>query len=174
MSRDGMAEGLSEACAIMEHAQHSGVAAAGRIEGWTYHMVQLAEQHGGSGCACAGEADCMCGKQVLPLLVEEAERLATLFKALADPTRVQLVAYFAAAPEGTVCSCDLTGALGISQPTLSHHLKTLREAGLVRREQRGRFAHFVVVPEVLAQACAFLHLEPALAPRHAGRRLMLT
>lgn len=78
-----------------------------------------------------------------------AGQLAELFKALADPTRVRLVQYLAAAHGGTVCACHLPDQLGISQPTLSHHLKRLTEAGIITREQRGRWAHYSVVPAVL-------------------------
>ena len=76
----------------------------------------------------------------------EAQSLADLLKAIADPTRVRLIAYLADAPGDTVCACHLPGELGISQPTLSHHLKKLVDAGILTREQRGRWAHYTVVP----------------------------
>lgn len=98
-------------------------------------------------CAPAGPA-------LLP--AEHAARLAAVFKALADPTRVRVLAHVAASPEGTVCACHLPEPLGISQPTLSHHLKTLTAAGLVTREQRGRWAHYTAVPAALDAAHAFL------------------
>lgn len=92
-----------------------------------------------------------------PLLAADvAADLAAAFKALADPTRVRLLAHVAAAPDGTVCACHLPARLGISQPTLSHHLKRLTEAGLVTREQRGRWAHYTAVPAALAPLRAFL------------------
>lgn len=87
---------------------------------------------------------------------ERAACLTEVFKALADPTRVRLVAHIAAAPDGTACACHLPEALGISQPTLSHHLKKLTAAGLVTREQRGRWAHYTVDASVLDAARAFL------------------
>ena len=62
---------------------------------------------------------------------DEATRVATLFKALSDPVRVQLLRHIAGAEHGTACACHLPGALGISQPTLSHHLRKLTDAGLV-------------------------------------------
>lgn len=85
-----------------------------------------------------------------------AVALADVFKALADPTRVRLLDHIAAAPDGTACACHLPDALGISQPTLSHHMKKLVEAGLVTREQRGRWAHYTVQTDALAAVRAFL------------------
>lgn len=87
---------------------------------------------------------------------DRAACLAAVFKAMSDPTRVRLVGYLAAAQGGTVCACHLPECLGISQPTLSHHLKKLADAGIVTREQRGRWAHYAVVPEVLDVARDFL------------------
>ena len=72
----------------------------------------------------------------------EADDLSSLLKAVADPVRLRLLHHIAAAPDTTVCACHLPSALGISQPTLSHHLKKLADAGLIRREQRGRWAHY--------------------------------
>ena len=78
----------------------------------------------------------------------EAQATASLFKALADPARVRIVNMLAAADAG-VCVCDLVPPLGLSQPTVSHHLRVLLDAGLVTREQRGKWAYFRVVPEAL-------------------------
>jgi ArsR family transcriptional regulator len=80
---------------------------------------------------------------------EEAAMTATLFKALADPTRVRIVNMLATAGEG-VCVCDLTPELGLSQPTVSHHLKKLAEAGLLQREQRGTWAFYSLDPDALS------------------------
>lgn len=80
---------------------------------------------------------------------EIARDLAQGFKALADPARVQLLALVAAADDGEVCACDLTTPLGLAQPTVSHHLKVLVGAGLLRREQRGRWAYYSLVPHGL-------------------------
>ncbi|QAY70961.1 ArsR/SmtB family transcription factor [Xylanimonas protaetiae] len=77
---------------------------------------------------------------------EQAAALARTFKALADPARVRLLSIIAAAPDGDACVCDLTEPVGLSQPTVSHHMKLLVEAGLVTREQRGRWAHYAVAP----------------------------
>lgn len=95
---------------------------------------------------------------------DEATALATVFKALADPTRIRVIRYLADSPLATVCACHLPDALGISQPTLSFHMRKLQEAGLVEREQRGRWAHWSVRAEALRHVREFL----ALSPHHVG------
>ena len=79
-----------------------------------------------------------------------AERIARLFRALGDRHRIRLLSLIAAADGGEACICDLTGPLGLSQPTVSHHMKQLVEAGLVTREQRTKWAYYRVVPEAMA------------------------
>jgi ArsR family transcriptional regulator len=86
-----------------------------------------------------------CGPDTPPLPVEAREELAARFKALADPTRVAIVNRLAAADE--VCVCDLNAVFELSQPTISHHLKILREAGLVESTRRGTWAYYRLVPE---------------------------
>lgn len=86
----------------------------------------------------------------------DAERLARVFKALGDPTRVRLVSIIAASETGEMCICDLTDPVGLSQPTVSHHMKLLTEAGLVEREQRGKWAYFRVVDSTLDAAAQSL------------------
>lgn len=81
---------------------------------------------------------------------DEAVELAAAFKVLADPARLRLLSLIANAPGGEGCACDLTAPLGRSQPTVSHHLSVLTEAGLVTREKRGKWAWYRVVPERLA------------------------
>lgn len=81
--------------------------------------------------------------------VSKAERLARIFKALGDPTRVRLVSLIAAHDAGEACVCDLTDPVGLAQPTVSHHLKVLVDAGLITREQRGRWSYYRVVNETL-------------------------
>jgi ArsR family transcriptional regulator len=71
-----------------------------------------------------------------------AERLARVFKALGDPTRVRLISLVVAGPEAEACVCDLTGPVGLSQPTVSHHIKQLVEAGLLTRHERGRWSYY--------------------------------
>lgn len=78
-----------------------------------------------------------------------AERLARIFKALGDPTRVRLVSLIAAHTDGEACVCDLTAPVGLSQPTVSHHLKQLVDAGLLTRDQRGKWAYYRVVDDAL-------------------------
>jgi ArsR family transcriptional regulator, arsenate/arsenite/antimonite-responsive transcriptional repressor len=78
-----------------------------------------------------------------------ADQLATAFKALADPVRLRLLSLIAAAPDGTACSCDLEEPVGKSQPTVSHHLAVLADAGLITKEKVGRWVNCAVVPERL-------------------------
>lgn len=83
-----------------------------------------------------------CSSTNIGVDAETARELATAFKALGDPTRVQLLALVAAHAEGEACVCDLTAPVGLSQPTVSHHLKILVDNGLLTREQRGRWAYY--------------------------------
>ena len=81
---------------------------------------------------------------------DEAQRLSRALKAIADPARLRLISLLQAQPDGEACVCHLTEPLGLGQPTVSHHLKVLLQAGLVEREQRGSWAYYRVVPEPLA------------------------
>jgi ArsR family transcriptional regulator len=85
-----------------------------------------------------------------PLPAGDAESLARALKVLADPARLRLLSLIQSQPDHEACVCNLTEPLGLSQPTVSHHLKVLLEAGLVEREQRGSWAYFRVLPEPLA------------------------
>jgi ArsR family transcriptional regulator len=93
--------------------------------------------------------DAECCPQVLAAPIDEqaAERLAAALRVLADPARLRLLSLIGAHPDGEACVCDLTAPLGLSQPTVSHHLKVLNEAGLVGREQRGKWVFYWVLPE---------------------------
>jgi ArsR family transcriptional regulator len=82
-----------------------------------------------------------------PLAEDEAAELAQAFAALADPSRLRLLGLIAGAPLGEVCACDLVEPLGRSQPTVSHHLKVLTEAGLIVGDKRGRWVWYSIVPE---------------------------
>jgi ArsR family transcriptional regulator len=93
----------------------------------------------------------------------DAEALAATLKALADPVRLRLVNLIAASPDGEACACDLPAQLDRSQPTISHHLSLLAKAGIVEREQRGRWAWFALRSEQLTALC--LALDPACATR---------
>jgi ArsR family transcriptional regulator, arsenate/arsenite/antimonite-responsive transcriptional repressor len=98
---------------------------------------------------------------------DAATQMAELFKALADPVRVRLVSIIAGTPEGEICTCDLPGLLDRSQPTISHHLSVLMRAGLIDREQRGKWAWFRLRREGFAAIRAALGDEvaaDALAP----------
>lgn len=77
---------------------------------------------------------------------EDADRAARTLKALADPARLRLLSIIAAHEGGEACVCDLTEPVGLSQPTVSHHLKVLTEAGFVTREKRGVWAYYTLVP----------------------------
>jgi ArsR family transcriptional regulator len=81
--------------------------------------------------------------------VAAAERLTHVFKALGDPTRVRLLSLIAATDSGEACICDLTEPVALSQPTVSHHMKQLADAGLVTREQRGKWAYYRVIDQAL-------------------------
>lgn len=95
-----------------------------------------------------------CGPDVPTLPAAAAEQLAARFRALSDPTRVAIVNRLAQAAE--TCVCDLTAAFELSQPTISHHLKVLREAGLVESSRRGTWVYYRVVPEALGALAAAL------------------
>jgi ArsR family transcriptional regulator len=85
-----------------------------------------------------------------PLDEPSAVQLAAAFKALADPVRLQLLSLIASAEDGTACSCDLEEPVGKSQPTVSHHLAVLADAGLITKQKAGRWVTCTVVPERLA------------------------
>jgi ArsR family transcriptional regulator len=99
-----------------------------------------------------------CGPLAGPSLSdEEAESTATLFKALGDPARVRIVNLLAACG-GSVCACEFEPSLGLSQPTVSHHLKKLTDAGLLDREQRGKWAYFSINAEAAARLAGLVDL----------------
>ena len=78
---------------------------------------------------------------------EDAEELATAFRAIADPGRLRLLSFIAAQPGAEACVCHLVQPLGLAQPTVSHHLKVLTEAGLLARERRGTWMFYRLMPE---------------------------
>src|SRR5664280_981409 len=100
-----------------------------------------------------GAAPC-CGLARARVDEAAATRLAPVFKALGDPIRLRLAAMIASAPE--VCVCDLTPAFDVSGPTISHHLKVLREARLVESERRGTWVYYRIRPEALAELASLL------------------
>ena len=93
-----------------------------------------------------------------------AEQLASAFKALADPARLRLLSFIAAQPSGEACVCYLTKPLDIGQPTVSHHLKVLYDAGLLARERRGTWVYYRILPERVAALRDALVL-PSEGPR---------
>jgi ArsR family transcriptional regulator len=95
-----------------------------------------------------------------PLDADEAQILAEVLRALADPARLRLVSLLAAEPGREACGCDLTQPLGLSQPTVSHHLKVLYEAGLLGRERRGRWVYYALREDRLASLRTILAPAP--------------
>ena len=109
----------------------------------------------------AGDVAACCSPITGGVLDEgAAERLARVFRALGDRHRVRLLSLIAAADGGEACVCDLTGPVGLSQATVSFHMKQLVEAGLVTREQRGKWAYYRVVPGTMTALAGALR-EPA-------------
>lgn len=109
-------------------------------------------------CAPAAETNECCSLSQGVLSASDAQRIAGVLKALADPMRLRLLSHLAAQGCDGVCSCNFTEELGISQPTVSHHMKKLVDAGLITREQRGKWAHYSVVPEAFAEIRGLLDL----------------
>ena len=91
-----------------------------------------------------------------PIGAAEAEQLATTLKALADPARLRLLSIVAASEGQEACVCDLVEPIGLSQPTVSHHLKVLTEAGFLSRSKRGTWAYYRLQPGALARVAALL------------------
>jgi ArsR family transcriptional regulator len=91
-----------------------------------------------------------------PLSTEQAERMAPLLKALADPVRLRLLSLVASHADGEACVCDLNDAFELSQPTISHHLKVLHEVGLLDRSKRGTWVYYRIKAEVLADVGSLL------------------
>ncbi|MCC3283803.1 MULTISPECIES: ArsR/SmtB family transcription factor [Arthrobacter] len=90
------------------------------------------------------------------LSAEDAQRFAQLLKAVAEPTRLRLVSIIAAQENQEACVCDLTEPVGLGQPTVSHHLKILVDAGILHRDKRGVWAYYSIVPGALERAAAVL------------------
>ncbi|AVV41670.1 metalloregulator ArsR/SmtB family transcription factor [Streptomyces sp. ID05-04B] len=99
---------------------------------------------------------CCAGLATAPLDDVQAAELAKVFKALGDPVRLRLMSMIASRAAGEVCVCDLTPAFDLSQPTISHHLKLLRQAGLIDCERRGTWVYYWALPGTLDRLSAFL------------------
>jgi len=91
-----------------------------------------------------------------PLTITAAGDMAAKFKALADPVRLQLLSMVASHAGGEACVCDISSGVGVSQPTVSHHLKVLRDAGLLTSQRRASWVYYTVVPETLRALSALL------------------
>ncbi|MBO3749994.1 helix-turn-helix transcriptional regulator [Streptosporangiaceae bacterium NEAU-GS5] len=100
--------------------------------------------------------DCCSPLAREPLDEEQAAGLARVFKALGDPVRLRIVSIVASHAGGEACVCDLTAAFALSQPTISHHLKVLKEVGLLTSERRASWVYYRIVPELLADLSALL------------------
>ncbi|ATY09841.1 transcriptional regulator [Amycolatopsis sp. AA4] len=100
--------------------------------------------------------DCCSPLAREPLGEDQAVELSKLFKAMADPVRLRLLSLIASHAGGEACVCDLTDAFDLTGPTISHHLKVLRESGLITGERRGTWVYYRVHPEVLARLSAVL------------------
>ncbi|MDZ7578865.1 MAG: metalloregulator ArsR/SmtB family transcription factor [Candidatus Nanopelagicales bacterium] len=109
----------------------------------------------GPDCCPQGPACCPQGLGK-PLSRDCAESLAALFRAIADPARLQLLALIGASEKGEVCACDLIEPVGLSQSTVSHHLKILVDAGLLHRESRGTWAWYSLAQDRLCELAACL------------------
>lgn len=101
-------------------------------------------------------APCCAPLATQPLTEQEAAELAPVFKAIADPVRLRLLSLVASHGDGEACVCDLTTAFDLTPPTISHHLKVLREAGLLSSDRRGTWVYYRLNPVVLARLSAIL------------------
>ena len=108
----------------------------------------------------AETAACCAPLSAGPLSMEQAEQVAPLLKALADPVRLRLLSLVASHEGGEACICDLNAAFDLTQPTISHHLKVLHEAGLVDRDKRGVWVYYRVRPQALASLGALIGCPP--------------
>jgi ArsR family transcriptional regulator, arsenate/arsenite/antimonite-responsive transcriptional repressor len=104
----------------------------------------------------AESAACCAPLAAQPLTTEQAEQVAPLLKALADPVRLRLMSLVASHQGGEACVCDLNDAFDLSQPTISHHLKVLHDAGLLDRDKRGVWVYYRTRPQALAAVGAMI------------------
>ena len=102
---------------------------------------------------------CCAPLAAAPLAQEDAQDLASALKALADPARLRLLSIVAASEGQEACVCDLTEPIGLAQPTVSHHLKVLTDAGFLTRSKRGTWAYFRLVPSALDRVADFIRPE---------------
>jgi ArsR family transcriptional regulator len=108
----------------------------------------------------AETAACCAPLSAEPLTMAQAEQVVPLLKALADPVRLRLMSLVASRAGGEACVCDLNEAFDLSQPTISHHMKVLHEAGLLDRDKRGVWVYYRVRPQALASLAALIGCAP--------------
>jgi ArsR family transcriptional regulator len=111
----------------------------------------------------ADAAECSVPLVGEPIGESAAAGLAQVFKALGDPVRLRLLSLIGAHQGGEVCVCDLTSAFDLTQPTISHHLKVLREAGIITSERRGTWVYYRLMPAALERMAALLAPPPPVA-----------
>lgn len=111
----------------------------------------------------AGGQECCAPLACEPLPQAGADELAPLFKALADPMRLRLLSLIACHDGGESCVCDLLEAFDVTAPTVSYHLRILREAGLISSERRGTWVYYRAIPEVMARMSVVLVPQPAMS-----------
>jgi ArsR family transcriptional regulator len=109
----------------------------------------------------ADTAACCSPLSAQPLTAEQAEQVVPLLKALADPVRLRLMSLVASREGGEACICDLNDAFDLSQPTISHHMKVLHDAGLVDRDKRGVWVYYRARPQALASLGTLIGCPPA-------------
>lgn len=100
-----------------------------------------------------------------PLSAQAATELATMIKALSDPVRLRLLSVVASHSGGEACVCDISAGITVGQPTVSHHLKVLRNAGLLDSERRGSWVYYRVIPEALQQLSSLLGTDNLIGSR---------
>ena len=110
--------------------------------------------------SAAESAACCPPLSAQPLTMEQAGHVAPLLKALANPVRLRLMSLVASREGGEACVCDLNGAFELSQPTISHHMKVLHEAGLVDRDKRGVWVYYRARPQAMAAIGALIGCRP--------------
>ncbi|WP_040524307.1 ArsR/SmtB family transcription factor [Gordonia effusa] len=106
------------------------------------------------------ETGCCAPLATTPLSDVHAQPLAKMFKALGDPVRLRLLSLIASHVGAQACVCDILPAFDLAQPTISHHLKVLREAGVLISERRGTWVYYRVVPQALQQLSSVLVIDP--------------
>jgi ArsR family transcriptional regulator len=114
------------------------------------------------------EMDCCPALQAAPLGEAQAVMLSAMFKALSDPVRLRLLSLIASYPGGEACVCEISATFDVSQPTISHHLKLLRSAGLLGCERRGTWVYYWVIPSALQQLSSVLHVDDHLVATTSG------